>query len=128
MIDIPTKSILSRILQQPILQTLRTHQSTMAEETGIVVIPMQALRAMSADLDHRSMVLIATLDLRLQIPAADPVHPHLRIQAPHPVPVRLLDQVPPGLPHPIPLLRVQTLHRTQATTHRPDQATVRRLH
>jgi hypothetical protein len=48
---------------------------------------------------------------------------HLRIPARPPAPVRLLDQVPPALP----LLRVRTL-RTQATTHRPDQVTVRRLH
>jgi len=97
----------------------------MVEEMGIAAIPMQVPRATPVVLDLRSMALTTAPDLPL--PAlADLVH--LRIQALHPAPVRLLDQVPPALPLAIPLLRVQTLRRTQATTHRPDQATVRRLH
>ena len=93
----------------------------MAAEVDIVAILMQAQRATRAALAHHNMAQTATLDLPLQIPA-DPVHPHLLIQARRPAPVRLLDQVPPVLPLPIPL------RRTQATTHRPGQATVRRLH
>jgi len=98
----------------------------MAAEMGIAAIPMQVPRATPVVLDLRSMALTTAQDLPLPALAADLVH--LRIQAPHPAPVRLLDQVPPALPLAIPLLRVQTLRRTQATTHRPDQATVRRLH
>lgn len=104
----------------------RTRQSMMEVETGIAAIPMQVLRAMPAVLDHRSMTLTTAQDRPLPALVADLVH--LRIQAPHPAPVRLLDQVPPALPLTIPLLQVRTLLRTQATAHRPDQATVRRLH
>jgi hypothetical protein len=102
------------------------HQSMTAAEMGIAAIPTQALRATRAALDHNT-VLTTTPDRLLPVPAAD--RDHLRIPAPRPDPVRLLDQVRPALPRlPIPLLRVRTLRRTQATTHRPDQATVRRLH
>lgn len=104
----------------------RTRQSMMAVETAIAEIPMQVPRATPAVLDHRSMALTTAQDRPLPAPGA--ALAHLRIQAPHPAPVRLLDQVPPALPPTIPLLRVPTLLRTQATTHRPDQATVRRLH
>jgi hypothetical protein len=92
----------------------------MAAEVDIVAILMQAQRATPAALAHHNMAQTTTLDPPLQIPA-DPVHPHLLIQARRPAPVRPLDQVP-ALPLPIPL------RRTQATAHRPDQATVRQLH
>lgn len=97
-----------------------------AAEMDIAVIPMQVPRATRAALD-RNMARTATLVHLLPVLEVDP--DHLRIQAPRPDPVRLLDLVRPALPRlPIPLLRVRTLHRTQATAHRPDQATVRRLH
>jgi hypothetical protein len=104
----------------------RTRQSMMALETDIVAIPMRAQRATPAVLALHNMALTTAQDRHLPALAADLVH--LRIQAPHPAPVRLLDQVPQALPLTIPLLRVRTLLRTQATAHRPDQATVRRLH
>lgn len=126
-IDIPIKNIRSRhILLQIRLMLITRHQSMTAAEMGTAVIPMQALRATRAALDHNT-VLTTAPDRLLPVPTADP--DRLRIQAPHPAPVHLLDQVRPVLPRlPIPLLRVRTLRRTQATTHRPDQATVRRLH
>ena len=103
---------------------LRTRQSMIAVETDIAATLMQALRAARAVLAlHNTLTTIQ--DRHLPAPA-DLAHP--RIRAPHPVPVRLLDQVPPALPLTIPLLQVRTLLRTQATAHLPDQATVRRLH
>jgi len=97
----------------------------MAQEMAIVAIPMQAPRATPAVLALHNMALTTTQDRPLPALAADLVH--LRIQAPHPAPVRLLDQVPPALLT-IPLLRVPTLLRTQATAHHRDRATARRLH
>ena len=105
---------------------LRTRQSITAAEMDIVAIPMQAQRATQAVLAHPSMALTTAQDRPLPAPAADRVH--LRIQARRRGPVRLLDQVPPDRPLTIHLLRVPTLLRTQATAHRPDQATVHRLH
>lgn len=105
---------------------LRTRQSMMAVEMAIAAIPMRAPRATPAVLALHNMALTTAQDRPLPAPAADLVH--LRIQAPHPAPVRLLDQVPQALPLTIPLLQVRTLLRTQATAHLPDQATVRRLH
>lgn len=104
----------------------RIRQSMMVPETGIAAILMQALRAMPAALDLHNTALTTAQDRHLPVPAATLVHP--RIQAPRPVPVRLLDQVPPALPLTIPLLQIRTLHRTQAITYLPDQATVRPLH
>jgi hypothetical protein len=103
----------------------RTRQSMMALETAIAAIPMRAPRATPAVLALHNMALTTAQDRPLPALAADLVH--LRIQVPHPAPV-LLDQVPQALPLTIPLLRVRTLLRTQATAHRPDQATVRQLH
>jgi len=101
---------------------LKTRQSMMALETAIVAIPMRAPRATPAVLALHNVALTIAQDRPLPAPAADLVH--LRI----PAPVRRLDQVPQALPLTIPLLRVRTLLRTQATAHRPDQTTVRRLH
>jgi hypothetical protein len=98
---------------------LRTRQSMTA--AAITAIPMQAQRATQAVLVLHNVALTTAQARPLPALAADLAH--LRIPARHPAPVRLLDQVPPALP----LLRVRTL-RTQATTHRPDQVTVRRLH
>jgi len=105
---------------------LRTRQSMIAVETDIAATLMQALRAVPVALDLHSTALTTAQDRLLPAPMAALVH--LRIQAPHPAPVRRLDQVPPALPLTIPLLQVRTLLRTQATAHLPDQATVRRLH
>jgi hypothetical protein len=125
-IDIPIKNIRSRHIPQLQirLMLITRHQSMTA--AAIAAIPTQALRATRAALDHNT-VLTTAPDRLLPVPVADP--DHLRIPAPRPDPVRLLDQVRLALPRlPIPPLRVRTLRRTQATTHRPDQATVRRLH
>ena len=105
---------------------LKTRQSMMAAEMGIVAIPMQVQHAAPVVLALHNMALTTALDRHLPAPAADLVH--LRIQARRRGPVRLLDPVRPAPRPPIPLLRIQALHRTQAIAHRPDQATVRRLH
>jgi hypothetical protein len=98
---------------------LRTRQSMTA--AAITAIPMRAQRETQAVLALHNVALTTAQARPLPALAADLAH--LRIPARPPAPVRLLDQVPPALP----LLRVRTL-RTQATTHRPDQTTVRRLH
>src|SRR6478672_4580351 len=127
-IAIATKNIrTTHILLQQIRRTLITrHLSMRAAEMDIAAIPTQAPRATPAVLALHNMALTTAQDRLLPALAAD--LDHLRIQARHPGQVRLLDLVHPAPRRPILLLRVRTLHRTQATAHRRDQATVRRLH
>jgi len=122
-IAIATKNIqTTHILLQQIRRTLITrHLSMRAAEMDIAAILTLAPRAMVL---HNTVT--TTQDRLLPILVAD--LDHLRIQARHPGQVRLLDLVHPAPRRPILLLRVRTPHRTQAAAHRPDQATVRRLH
>ena len=125
MIGINTKSILNRrILQRQIRQALVT-QSMMAMEMGIAAIPMQAPHATPAVLALRSMALTTVQDRHLPVPAADLDHRHLHIPDRHLARVRPVQDLR-ALPRlPVPLLRVRTLRRTQATA-RLDQAPVLR--
>ena len=128
-IDTPVRNIRSRHIPQLQirLMLITRHQSMTAAAMGIAAIQMQAPHATRAVRDLHSIVL--TTMLAHHLPVLAEAQDHLRIPAPRPDPVRLLDQVRPALPLlPIPPLRVRTLRRTQATTHRPDQAAVRRLH
>src|SRR6478672_8393846 len=126
-IAIATKNIrTTHILLQQIRRTLITRRQSMrAAETDIAAILTQAPRAARAALALHNTVT-TTQDRHLPILVAD--LDHLRIQARRPDQVRLLDLVHPAPRLPIPLLLVRTLHRTQATAHRRDQAIVRRLH
>jgi hypothetical protein len=109
---IHTKSILNRrILQKQIRRMLKTRQSMMAAEMGIVAIPMQALRAAPATLDLHNTIRATTLARHLP-PAAVPDHhqeaARLQVRIPH--------RLAPALPLP-------ALRQTQAAVH-PDQAPV----
>ena len=125
-INIATKNIrTTHILLQQIRRTLITrHQSMTAAEMDIAVILTQAPRATLAALALHNTDRTTTKDRRL-LALADP--DRLLIPALRPALVRL-DLVHPAPRRPIPLLLVRTLRLTRATTHHPDQATVRRLH
>ena len=125
-IDIHTRNIRSHPIRQNLIrQTLTTHhQSMRAAETDTAAILTQAQHATLAALVHNTVPTTA-LDRLLPAPAEDLVH--LPIPALRPAPARP-DLVHPAPRLPLPLLPGQALRRTQATIHRPDQATVRRLH
>jgi len=126
-IAIHTRNIQSHPIRQNLIRRtpITRSQNMMAEETGIAVILTQAPRATLAALALHNTDRTTTQDRRLLALAAAP--DRLLIPARRPDQVRLLDLGHPTPRRPI-LLLVQTLRRTQATTHRPDQAAVRRLH
>ena len=76
---------------------LRTRQSMIAVETDIAATLMQAQRAARAALALHNMALTTTQDRLFRLRRRSGSS-RLRIPAPHPAPVRLLDQVPPALP------------------------------